>query len=212
MQSNTILQIAIYVADVLIAAGLFFGIIFFARRKFSRMFMPNPKRPNGQIVAEFWPESGHDYPKVLPIEPNGIEVRAPKGHQLTRYLFDKNAVRTCKWPRDAIFISMGISVDAPIVRWAVNNPEPINPYCTKPVVTSTMLGSLGDDDFLGVLAAASKEIEQLEVELAKALGSRIPKEVFYVMLGIVLIAAGAAAVFAYLANAGITKLVAGWGL
>jgi hypothetical protein len=199
----------IYAIDIAIAAGAFTTWVWFMRRKYANMISPSKKHPYGQVVAEFWPESGRREYQLLPIEANGLEVRAPTAHKCPRYFFNKQATFTTKYPMDMFFRSLGISVDAPIISWPLNNPEPISPYnYGSPVASSTLLGALQDDDFLTFMMAASKEIDELQKELAKALTAAVPKAVFYIMVGAAILAAGAAAAFGYMVYMGLIN--SGW--
>lgn len=202
----------IYLIDIVIAAGVFAIWVWFMRQKYANMIAPSKKHPYGQIVAEFWPESGRREYQLLPVEANGLEVRAPANHRCPRYFFNKQATFTTKYPMDMFFRSLGISVDAPIVSWPLNCPEPISPYSVNnPVATATLIGSLKDDDFLAAMSAASEEIGELEKELAKSLTTKISKSTYYILGGAAILLAGAAAAFGYLIYDKIVFLAAMYG-
>jgi hypothetical protein len=207
------LKWVMYLVDLGLAIGTFTTLIFLARRNFANKIAHSKKHPYGQLVAEFWPETGRREYVLLPVEANGMEVRAPVGHKCPRYFFNKQATNTTKYPMDSFFRTLGISVDAPIVSWPLNCPEPISPYNMKdPIVNSEMLGNLQNDEFLGMGMVATRELAASEEELRKANRDRIPKGHFYMICGVAaffgLVAAGAS-VMAYMT---ITKLAQGWGL
>lgn len=201
------IDIAIYAADIAIAAGVFFALIYFGRKHYANLISVNKHHPNGQIVCEFWPESGRRYYKLLPVEANGMEVKSPKGHKCPRYFFNKSAMHTTQWPMDQLFKTLGVAVDAPIVSWPENSPEPIVPSHIPPIATSTMLGSIGDDDFLAFAMAANKEIEELQRALAKALASSVSKGTF-IAVGIALAVLTAGGI--YLAYMSYSVLQRAW--
>lgn len=171
------------------------------------------KMTAGHILCEFWPEHGKRYRELLPIEVNGIEVKAPRGHQCPRYFFDKESTYTCDWPETAMWILKPIlQVQVPIVSWMENNPEPIHPYSGAQVATAALIDSLRDDDFAAFAMAASKEIAELERQLATALANVISKKGFYIMLGIAIAISLAAAIASYLGYGEISDLKAKWGI
>lgn len=205
-------QILIYFFDIAVAAGVFFGLIWFGRRHYTNLIMPSKKYPNGQVVCEFWSETGLRYYKLLPLEPNGMEVKAPKGHSMPRYFFSKEATNKTKWPLDQIFRTLGVAVDAPIVSWPENSPEPIVPTHMKPIATATLLGSIGDDDFLAFAMAANHEIAELQKALAKAMASGVSRMAYYIGAGLIVIVAAAGAYFAYNANIILEYIRQAWGI
>lgn len=200
----------IYLVDIIIAWSVFQTWIWLMRKRYRKMIAPSEKHPHGQMVCEWWPESGRRAHRLLPIEPNGFEVRAPnKKHKCQRYFFNKQAQYSTQWPLDSFFQALGISVDAPIVSWAMNNPEPINPHSDgKPFVTAQMLASIANEDFMAMGSQYVAEMEAMQEELNKANTQRLPKNVFYIavaILGLLTIAAGA---FGYLIYMGLTT--GGW--
>jgi len=165
------------------------------------------------LMCEFWPETGKRYKKLLPVEVNGIEVKSPKGHQCPRYFFNKEATYNTKFP-DAPFLNLKfLQVDVPIVSWPENNPEPINPYKRpdQDVVTSALIDSLRDNDFMAFAMAANKEIQDLQAELAKALMNAANKRTIYIVMAVVALLAFAAAVLGYMNHGAIGSLQSGWG-
>jgi len=168
-------QWIIYVIVVLILALFFLGWAWWQRSRYNKMV-------EGNMLCEFWPETGMRYKRLLPVEINGLEVKSPQGHQCPRYFFNKEATYIARYPDDPFLNLKFLQVDVPIVSWPENNPEPINPY-RKPgelVATSALIDSLRDNDFAAFAMAASKEIQELQQELAKALLNNIPKRIAYV--------------------------------
>lgn len=202
----------IYFIDILVAASVFMSWAWWQRTKYNRMVSTSPKAPFGKIMAEFWPETGMRYKQLLAVEANGQEIKAPRGHQCPRYFFNKNATWITKFP-EAPFLNLKfLQVDVPIVSWAENNPEPINPHEHEPIATASMIDSYRDDDFAAFAMAASKEIQELERELAKALSNNINKRYVYLLL---VVAAGAAAIAAFIAFQTLDLLSyiqSAWGL
>lgn len=172
----------IYIFDALIGIGILGIWAFFMRWKYERDIRPSKKYPNGQLVCEYWPETGYRYKRLLPIENNGIEVKAPKGHTLPRYFFNREYISHIRYPDSPILGLTIMQVPAPSVLWPENNPEPVNPYATQALVTSTMISALRDEDFLAFAHAASEEIAKLQTELTKALATRLNKMVVYILL------------------------------
>jgi hypothetical protein len=199
----------IYVADLIIAAGAFTTWVWFMRKKYTNMIAPSKKHPYGQIVAEFWPESGRRAHLLLPIEANGFEVRMENKHECPRYFFNKEAQFTTQWPLDTFFRMLGISVDAPIVSWPLNCPEPISPYNTgKPVVTAEMLGNLVNEEFLAMGMVATKELAAAEEELRAANKNKLTKGMFFIGIGAAVLASLGAAALGYLIYTGLQA--GGW--
>ena len=171
------------------------------------------KATKGHILAEFWPEHGKRYKQLLPIEVNGIEVKAPRGHQCPRYFFDKDSTFTSDYP-DAlpipIFKSI-LQVQVPIVSWMENNPEPIHPYTEVAIVSSDLIDSLRDNDFMALAMAAIKEIEELEKALAHALANTINKRWFYILLAGAMLLSLVGAIIGFLGYSEVKSLKELWG-
>jgi hypothetical protein len=190
----------------LLVLGAFIGYVFYKRSQ-NEKFMKN------RIIAEFWKEKGGRIRIPLPIEPNGIEVKCPQELHpdiCPRYIFDHNDIDPCKYPENA---AIGFTrCDARIVSWFENNPEPINRKREKPLVTSALIDSLRDNDFLAFATAASKEIEILQKQLQSALQKGIDKTTTLILLIIGIIASGAAAGLAYMAWQAVIYLQKAWGI
>jgi len=171
------------------------------------------KATKDHILAEFWPEHGKRYKQLLPIEVNGIEVKAPRGHQCPRYFFDKDSTFTSDYP-DAlpipIFKSI-LQVQVPIVSWMENNPEPIHPYTEVAIVSSDLIDSLRDNDFMALAMAAIKEIEELEKALAHALANTINKRWFYILLAGAMLLSLVGAIIGFLGYSEVKSLKELWG-
>lgn len=171
------------------------------------------KMTKGHILAEFWPEHGKRYKQLLPIEVNGIEIKAPRGHQCPRYFYNKDSTFSYDYPDDIPipFLKTFLQVQVPIVSWLENNPEPIHPYTEVTVVTSDLIDSLRDNDFMAFAMAAVKEIEELEKALANALANTINKKAFYICVIGAIIASLVACILGYLDYKAIGDLKAMWG-
>ena len=194
-----------YTIYVVIFFGLIVGFLSWAwwqRSKYNKL-------TEGMLLCEFWPETGRRYKKLLPVEVNGIEVKAPKGHQCPRYFFNKEATYNAKYP-DAPFLNLSfLQVDVSIVSWPEDNPEPINPY-RRPgseVMSAALIDTTRDNDFMAFAMAMSHEIEVLQKQLADALMNGANKQWVYIGLGVVAALAIASTVLGYL-NYGILK--EGW--
>lgn len=199
----------VYLLNFLIAATVFMGWAWLMRIKYSRAVSPSKGAPQGKLLAEFWPETGMRYRKLLPIEIKGIEIRAPKGHQCPRYFFDKASTNMTKYP-DMPFLNLKfLQVDLPIVSWCENNPEPINPYKEKPLVTALMIDSTKDEDFAAFTQIASKEIAEAEKALQDALKNAIPKTHMYLLL---LAAVIGSSIAAFIGWQIVGALKAHWGM
>ena len=190
-----------YVGDILIFAVVFMGWILAMRWRYG-------KASRGKLVAEFWSETGFRYYRLLNKEPNGIEVKAPTGHQVPRYFFNKDATGTTEYPRDPILGLRFLQVPVPIVSWQENNPEPINPRTKTLYVTATLLASIEKDDFLAFAHAASEEIQKLQLELTKALASRLNKTIIYILLVLIILLVGVGTYLGYM-NYNMSQKV--WG-
>ena len=171
------------------------------------------KATKDHILAEFWPEHGKRYKQLLPIEVNGIEVKAPRGHQCPRYFFDKDSTFTSDYP-DAlpipIFKSI-LQVQVPIVSWMENNPEPIHPYTEVAVVSSDLIDSLRDNDFMAFAMAAMQRITELEEALVKALANTINKRWFYILLAGAMLLSLVGAIIGFLGYSEVKSLKELWG-
>ena len=171
------------------------------------------KATKDHILAEFWPEHGKRYKQLLPIEVNGIEVKAPRGHQCPRYFFDKDSTFTSDYP-DAlpipIFKSI-LQVQVPIVSWMENNPEPIHPYTEVAIVSSDLIDSLRDNDFMAFAMAAMQRITELEEALVKALANTINKRWVYILLAGAMLLSLAGAIIGFLGYSEVKSLKELWG-
>lgn len=171
------------------------------------------KATKDHLLAEFWPEHGKRYKQLLPIEVNGIEIKAPRGHQCPRYFFDKESTYTTDYP-DSIplpFLKSVLQVQVPIVSWMENNPEPMHPYTEIAVVSSDLIDSLRDNDFMAFAMAAVKEIEELEKALASALANTISKKWFYILLAGAMMLSLVGAIMGFLDYKEIKSLKELWG-
>jgi hypothetical protein len=151
------------------------------------------------MLCEFWRNNGARYKKLFPIEPSGNQIKAPNGHTVPRYFFNKAAVGTAKYPADPILGLKILQVDVPIVSWVENNPEPINPNTRKAYITAQLLAVSYNDDFLALAFAFTQEIKELEEKLAQAYANRLSKNTF--IFGIIF------CVVACLASVGLSYLV-----
>lgn len=165
------------------------GLIFFMRWKYQRDLAPTKEYPHGKLVVEIWTPAGPRIRHVLPILPNGFEVRAPAGSTNPRYFFDKKSVGRTKYPLNPILPFPGIQVDADIVSWYQNNPEPIP--ATKAatmiegkVVTSELMDLSRDTDTLGMAQAANEEMAKTQQQLAQALQNKLDKKWVYIGLAV----------------------------
>jgi hypothetical protein len=181
--------------DVLVVIVVFVVWYGFLKWKYSRSVQ-------GKIYCEFWRHNKSRYRRLLTLEANGIEVKAPQKHIIPRYFVNRDAVDMAKYPSDPILGLKALQVDVPICSWEENNPEPINPYTRERFVSASLLASTNNEDFLAFASAASTEIKELETELAKAYASRINKNIMYVMFVICIVTSGAAAYFSYLCYGG----------
>jgi hypothetical protein len=193
---------------IFVFALIFIGMIWawWQRSKYS-------KATKDHILAEFWPEHGKRYKQLLPIEVNGIEIKAPRGHQCPRYFFDKESTFTSDYP-DALPIPVFksiLQVQVPIVSWMENNPEPIHPYSEVAVVSSDLIDSLRDNDFMAFAMAAVKEIEELEKALAHALANTISKKWFYILLAGAMLLSLVSCILGFLDYRAVSSLKELWG-
>lgn len=152
---------------------------------------------SGKIWAEFWPESGLRYRRLLPVEDNGFEVKAPTGHSCPRYFFNRETKGSARYPENPFLGLKLLQTTIPIVTWAENNPEPITSETHAVIATSSLINSLRDDDFAAFAMAASKEIQDLERELAKALANQLDKRIVYGGLALAILAAAVGAVICF---------------
>jgi hypothetical protein len=180
----------IYIIDGVGLIVIFACWVLFERRRIGKLV-------KGSLLAEFWQETGRRYKKIRPIESNGIEIKAPNGHRCPRYFFSRETVGHTMYPESPFLGITLLQHDVPIVSWAEDNPEPICPHEHPAVATSSLIGSVTDDDFAAFAIAANQKIKALEEQLIKAIASKINPMVIYVGLTIVAVIGIIGAYFAY---------------
>ena len=146
------------------------------------------KMAQTHLKAIFWTEPGQRYRRILPIEPNGIEVRAPRGHTCPRYFFNKEAVFTTKYPESPFLGLPLLQVDMQTVDWPENCPEPINPYAAGKVISESLRSAVEDHDFLAEKQKSLMEVKQAQDEIKKAHKVIPDKRIVYIGLGLILLA------------------------
>ena len=104
-----------------------------------------------------------------------------------------------------------LQVQVPIVSWMENNPEPIHPYTEVAIVSSDLIDSLRDNDFMAFAMAAVKEIEELEKALAHALANTINKRWFYILLAGAMLLSLAGAIIGFMGYSEVKSLKELWG-
>lgn len=177
----------LFLLDILIFAVTILGFIEYLRWKFSQA-------TKGKIVLEEWLENGgrnRTLQQGIPVgKVNKVEIVRNK--RKLQYIYSKEAVGTTMYPETMPFKFLQIPV--PIVSFYEGITEPLNPYVAKTMsgkkqivtvkelATPTMLGTLADEELLGILTAASQEIQHLEQELIKALAAKVNKWVVYIGL------------------------------
>jgi hypothetical protein len=92
-----------------------------------------------------------------------------------------------------------------------NNPEPIHPYTEVAIVSSDLIDSLRDNDFMAFAMAAIKEIEELEKALAHALANTINKRWFYILLAGAMLLSLVGAIIGFLGYSEVKSLKELWG-
>ena len=178
----------LYVLDVLIVAVVLLGFVEYLRWKFNQT-------TKGKIVLEEWLESGSRLRTLQQSTPVGKvnKIEVVRNKRKLQYIYTKEAVGNTRYPEGMPFRFLQIAV--PIVSFYEGCAEPINPYIIKALAghkkhlvtikelaTPTMLGALADEELLGILTAASQEIQHLEQELIKALLAKVNKWVVYIGL------------------------------
>jgi hypothetical protein len=180
----------IYIIDGVGLIFCFIGWVMYERHRLGKLV-------KGCLLAEFWQETGRRYKKIRPIEANGIEIKAPNGHRCPRYFFSRETVGHTKYPESPFLGLTILQHDVPIVSWAEDNPEPIMPLEHPQVATSSLIGSVTDDDFAAFAIEANHKIKALEEQLIKALASKIDKNVVYIGLVVLALIGIIGAYFAY---------------
>lgn len=180
----------IYLIDVLVVVTIFMGWALWQRHKYQKEY-------EGCVQAEYYTEIGKCYTEKLPLEENGIEVKAPKEHRCPRYYLNKASTFTVDYPEQPLLGLKFLQIQVQKVAWAENNPEPINPYEWRPMVTAELVAASRDEDFAAFAMAANKEIQALQRELAKALANSVNKGILYGMIAIAIITGIAGAAMAY---------------
>jgi hypothetical protein len=180
----------LYIIDGVGLIFCFIGWVMYERHRLGKLV-------KGCLLAEFWQETGRRYKKIRPIEANGIEIKAPNGHRCPRYFFSRETVGHTKYPESPFLGLTILQHDVPIVSWAEDNPEPIMPLEHPQVATSSLIGSVTDDDFAAFAIEANHKIKALEEQLIKALASKIDKNVVYIGLVVLALIGIIGAYFAY---------------
>lgn len=194
-----------YLIDGLIALVFFFAFITWMRTRYQRAI-------KGHLVSEFWTQAGTKYIKLIPIEPNGFEIKGPQEHDCPRYFFEKKSIYTTNYPAAPMFNLSMLQVAAPSVAWPENCPEPINPYSHELVTSSSFLAHLRDEEFMAFAMAASKEIEELQKKLAIALSRQMNPVILYTLLTVAIVGAVMAAYMSYQSKGILDAIRQGFGL
>ena len=227
------MQGLIYALDVFVVLTVALGLLFGLRWKYMRDVAPSPKHPHGKMIAEFLPEVGPRYRQLVEILANGNEIKVPAGHKSPRYFFNKSAQGTAKYPTQPLLPISWVQVDAPIVSWYKDCPEPIpaalSAYSEKPtkntgkdkdgnhiiflrpqtIATAEMLDLIRDTDSLALAGAVNEEMAQTQEELQKAIANKMDKRIVYAGLAVAAIGALLGAIFAYQALSNTASLVGG---
>jgi hypothetical protein len=195
----------IYIIDAIGVFIAFVTWVLIERRRIGKLV-------KGCLLCEFWMETGRRYKRILPIEPNGIEIKAPNGHRVPRYFFSRETIGHAKYP-ESPFLGIGLlQHDVEVVSWTQDNPEPMCGFEHPMVATASLIGSVTDDDFAAFAIAANQKIKALEEQLIKALASRIVPMYVYIGLIITILAAALAAYFGYNVFNYVQKLGAMFGV
>lgn len=195
----------IYIIDGVGLIFCFIGWVMYERHRIGKLV-------KGCLLAEFWQETGRRYKKIRPIEANGIEIKAPNGHRCPRYFFSRETVGHTKYPESPFLGLTILQHDVPIVSWAEDNPEPIMPLEHPQVATSSLIGSVTDDDFAAFAIEANHKIKALEEQLIKALASRINPMYVYMGLIFAILVAAIAAYMGYMNSQGISIIRSMFGV
>jgi hypothetical protein len=183
--------------DLSIAAVVILGFLFGLRWYYARQIAPSKKCPQGKIVAEFWTETGDRYRELCEKRTNGWEIKAPRGHKNPRYFFYKKAMGRTKYPLQPLLPFSFVQVDAAIVSWYENDPEPIDPKRKEVFLTAERLDAIRDDDSLATANAIDEEMAKAQQQAITALNNMMDKRIVYALLVVSLVAAALGAIFAY---------------
>ncbi len=141
----------------------------------------------GKIKAVFLPESSKPVKMILPIEPTGLEVKAPKGHHIGTYYFSKETTWQDDYPEKPFLGLYFLQVPISCVTWGVDNPEPLTPYKHTEVATAGQIFASGDMTYMFALRQAKLE---LEAERRRADKNKINPMLVYIALGLIVLIAG----------------------
>jgi hypothetical protein len=144
-----------------------------------------------KIKAVFLGKSNKPDTQVLPIEPSGIEIKAPKGHTVGTYFISKEAQWQTDYPEKPFAGLYWLQVPIATSYYGVDNPEPMTPNKHNDVATASQIFNSGDNTFSFAARQAKAELdkERNKVEKNKL-------NPMYVYVGLVLIVAlSAAALF-----------------
>ncbi len=209
------LQGLIYALDVFIVISVILGLLLGLRWKYGHDLAPSKEWPHGKMIAEFWTTAGPRYRQVMGILPNGFEVKSPAGHKNPRYFFNKAAVGHTKYPLQPLLPFSFVQVDAMVVSWYQDNPEPIPAtraalVVDGKVVTSELMDLARDTETLSTAQAVNEEMAKTQDQLVKAIAGRLDKRIVYIGLIVAVVGAVMAAIFAYKAFDAI-KIITGPG-
>lgn len=141
----------------------------------------------GNIKAVFLPESSKPIKMILPIEPTGLEIKAPKGHHIGTYYFSKETTWQDDYPDKPFLGLYFLQVPISCVTWGVDNPEPLTPYKHNEVATAGQIFASGDMTYMFALRQAKLE---LEAERRRADKNRINPMLVYVALVLIIVVVG----------------------
>lgn len=141
---------------------------------------------------------------ILPLEPGGIEVKAPKGHTVGSYIISKEAQFDTDYPEKPFAGLYFLQVPIKTLIYGVDNPEPLSPYQHKEVGTASQIFASGDSTFYFAARQAKQELERERVKLEKG---KLNATYLYIAL-VLLIAIGAGNIFMSNSHTSILQAIA----